>query len=660
MDLNVLGLPKAKETQLRNAGLNSVEEVSEYFPKKYIDYSRTMKINTTRNDDVCRIVATVEKVTYNPRAELLKITVKDTTAKMDMIWFHAQYPQKILTVGTQAVFAGVIKFSTYGRQMVSPLFSLNLNKFKTPLPIYKKVKGMSDDYLSKTIMTALESLPKEEYLDEYTFSSFGLFRRYLALRGLHEPPNMAVLDKSQNRIMFDDLFKFSYIMATNAEKYMVKSPIKVETFNNVKPFLESLPFSLTDGDESQLSTVRKICLKLKKGYVTNSLVQGDVGCGKTMVAILMSIVMAENGYSTAIMAPTNILAKQHYEEFCKLFNKNDDINPIFFASGMKTKERREAIEGIKDGKYNVVIGTHALLSDKITFNNLGLVIIDEEHRFGVEQRAKLTEDPVNVITMSATPIPRSLALTIYGENTDIYTIKKMPAGRMPVETTIENDIKNAYKRINEEVGKGHQAYIVCPLIDETDSEKMSGVISVNERYKEITALYPSLKVGLISGKMKQDEINQEINKFKDKIYDVLVSTTIVEVGVNVPNSTLIVISNAERFGIATLHQLRGRVGRSSFKSYCILQTPKENNERLNIMTLTTDGFVIAKKDLELRGMGDFIGTAQSGDNKAVSLMILNEDLYMKIRERISVIRKDEILKDRYDKYFELDTKEEAD
>ena len=656
MNLSALNLPKAKETQLNNSGLFNVEEVAQYFPKKYVDFSKTLKIREAKDGDDCRILVTVKSTNWNPTAKMLKISVYDETGKMDVIWFHTEYPAKILKPGIEAVIAGTVKISHWGKQMMTPLFSLNTKAFKELIPVYKKIQGMSDDYLKKTIDKSLDELPKEEYLDEKTFKEFSLMRSYAALRAIHQPPNYEVLLNAQNRMAFDTLFEFGYRMADNAEKFSKDSSISIKTANNVKPFLDTLSFPLTDGDNSQLSTVREIFKKWRKGKVTNSLVQGDVGCGKTMVAILSSIIMAENGYSTVIMAPTNILATQHFNEFSELFKDNDNINPILLVSDLKKRERDKAINGIKDGTFNVIIGTHSVLSDKIEFNNLGLLIIDEEHRFGVEQRDKILKNNTNVphsITMSATPIPRSLALTIYGENTDIYVINKMPNGRKPVKTVSTNKIEEAYKKIEEQIKLGHQAYVVCPLIDESDSDLMKGVVSVSERFEEAKKRFPKFKVGMINGKMKQKEVDEEILKFKNKEYDIIISTTIIEVGVNVPNATVIMISNAERFGLATLHQLRGRVGRSSFQSFCILQSEQEDNERIKTMVYTTDGFIIARSDLEQRGMGDFIGTAQSGDNKAVSLMLLNEDLYMNIRKRISEIMTNKTLRQRYNKYFNI-------
>lgn len=657
MDLSILNLPPAKLTQLNNANLFTIEDIANYFPRKYFDFSKTEKIKDVRDGMICRVVGEIVKVEKRKNPTMLKVKIDDKSGKqLEAIWFGTDYPSRFLEQGRQVVFAGTIKTSFWGIQMSSPYFSLNLKDYNGMLPVYKKVKGMSDEYLIKTVSKALDVAYKSEYLDMDTLAQFNLLKGYMAHRIIHQPPSIDMLLKAQNRVAFDDLFKFAYIMNTESEKHLSSTPVEIKTADKIKPFLESLPFELTDGDNSQLSTVREIFKTMKKGIVTSSLVQGDVSCGKTMVAILLSIIMAENGYKTIFMAPTTILAHQHYEEFCERFKDYSFIKPALLTASMKKKERTKVLQDIEDGLCNVLIGTHSVLSDKVHIKDLGLVVVDEEHRFGVEQRNKLIKNydyPVHSVTMSATPIPRSLALTIYGDNFNVYTIKAMPKGRVPIKTSIVNAPNEAYDKIVEEVKKGHQAYLICPLIDESNSERMEGVISVAERFEELSKYAPSLKIGMITGKMKQTEVDLEIDKFKNKVYDVIVSTTIIEVGVNIPNSTLIVISNAERFGLATLHQLRGRVGRSSFESFCVLLADKGDNDRLNAMVNTTDGFIIAKKDLELRGMGDFIGTAQSGDNKTISLMLMNENLYMLIRSHIKEIFEDKVMKNYYDKYFEI-------
>ena len=381
-----------------------------------------------------------------------------------------------------------------------------------------------------------------------------------------------------------------------------------------------------------------------------------------MIAMLLMLIMAENGYQSVLMAPTNVLAKQHYEEFTSRLSMFPFVKTAFVNGSMTKKEKTKTLEAIKNGDVNIIIGTHAVISKDVEFKNLALSIVDEEHRFGVAQRQLLKEKTENIhqVTMSATPIPRSLGLAIYGEDTDIYSITQMPAGRKKVITKIESDIDKCYSFIEREVKNGRQAYVICPLIDESTSERLEGVDSVMETYNEMQKYFSGkgVNIGVINGKMKAKEVNEEIDKFNRKDYDIIVSTTIVEVGVNVPNATVILIKNAERFGLAQLHQLRGRVGRGNYQSYCLLSTPKEDVERLSIMEQTNDGFVIAEKDLELRGMGDFIGTSQTGSFKDVMLMLANKSLYQDIKNTVYQILKDPIKTKKYE--FLLTTYEEEE
>jgi ATP-dependent DNA helicase RecG len=324
------------------------------------------------------------------------------------------------------------------------------------------------------------------------------------------------------------------------------------------------------------------------------------------------------------------------------------------TGNLKAKEKRIALEKIASGEANFIVGTHSLISDNVNFKNLGLCIVDEEHRFGVAQRdrirSKLTSG-IHTLSMSATPIPRTLGVSLYGEGTDIYTISKMPNGRKPVETTICTNVDDAYDFIHQELEAGRQAYIICPLIEESDNEKMAEIESVEKTYQNLINKYkndPLVKIAMVNGKMKQSEVTDIIQRFKNKEFNIVIATTIIEVGVNVPNSTVILIKNAERFGLAQLHQLRGRVGRGSFQSYCILNTAKEDVERLEVMTQTTNGFKIAEEDLRLRGMGDFLGTKQSGDIKNVMLMLANRELYNSIKSDVKLIFQDEL---RYNHYY---------
>lgn len=413
-----------------------------------------------------------------------------------------------------------------------------------------------------------------------------------------------------------------------------------------KQLINALPFELTEG---QRGALRMISKKMKNNERVNALIQGDVGCGKTMVAIFSLLIAVENGYQGALMCPTSVLAKQHYEEITERFS-SFGIKVAYLSGDLKVRERKKIIKAIKEGEVDIVVGTHAVLGKDVEFQSLALTIVDEEHRFGVKQRELLqlkASSGVHTISMSATPIPRSLAMTIHGDSIDVLNIKSLPKGRKPVETALITAEEDSYQRIYEEVQNGRQAYVVCPLVEESNSDILKNVESVDEAFaKAIKYFEPKgIKVGMATGKMKQQDIDAELEKFANKEYDIFISTTIIEVGVNVPNATVILIKNAERFGLAQLHQLRGRVGRGSYQSHCLLLSEKATDigrAKLETMCNTTDGFVIAEKDLELRGTGDFIGTSQSGQNKYVMLMLGNADLNESIRNEVKDILKNPI------------------
>lgn len=655
MNIDVLKMPPVKKKQFNKKGIYTIEDLLRYMPRKYYDFRTPKLIKDLIVGEFSAVIGTVEEV--KDTSKVIKATIIDEHGqKMDILWFQ-KYVIKMLNIGEKYIFCGkvaVLPFPPYRKQMTNPMFSKNVSKYMKIYPVYSKIEGMSEDYLMQKIDEALAIAPKNEYLDLDTLLEFNLVRSYEMERMIHRPKTMEDIEKAKQRMIFDELFRFSMIMnytylsKDNTTKFIMKNA------DTIKPFLDTLPFKLTDGKNSQLSTVRDIYRKMRKGIRTNSLIQGDVGCGKTMVAILLMLIAAENRYQSAMMAPTMVLAQQHYEEICKRTAHLPDINVVFLHGDMKAKERKEKLEAIKNGQANIIVGTHAVISKEVEFKNLALTIVDEEHRFGVIQRKLLqekAEQGVHHVTMSATPIPRSLALAIYGEGIDIYTIKVMPEGRKPIITTIETEIEKAYEFMYEEIKKGRQCYVVCPIIDESDSERLQNVESVEETYEQIKKFFekrPEVQIGKISGKMSSAAIEQEISKFANNEYNILVSTTIIEVGVNVPNATVMLVKNAERFGLSQLHQLRGRVGRGEHQSYCILCSNKEDVERLKIMESTTDGFKIAEADLKLRGLGDFIGTKQTGYTKAVMLMIANPELYKKISEKTRFILKNDKDLKKYD------------
>ena len=458
------------------------------------------------------------------------------------------------------------------------------------------------------------------------------------VRMAHAPQDETDIMLSRRRRAVDVLYPFCYGLEVKKAEAAKVSPFRIkDAAAVVKKAQNELPFALT---EDQNKAVRHVLEEMQLGNRVDALVQGDVGCGKTVVAQIAALGMAMNGYQCAVMCPTLVLAGQHYDDFTNFLAKFG-YTVVSLHGGMKVREEKAALAKIASGEANVVVGTHSIFSDKVKFKKLGLTIVDEEHRFGVEQREGLKQkakEGVHNISMSATPIPRTLATTLYGEGTEIVNIHTMPAGRKPVKTIVWSNENTCMESVYKQIKQGHQCYVICPLIEDSDADTLAGVESVEttaQNLKAWFAKYPGVRIEAISGDMKAKDVQAGIDKFAAGSADILISTTIVEVGVNVPNSTVIVIKNAERFGLAQLHQLRGRVGRSSFQSYCVLLSQDKENERLQTMAATTDGFKIAEKDLELRGTGQILGVKQSGKDMYMETMLKYPKLYKEIRTQAS-------------------------
>lgn len=659
MDLKALGFQQRKLNQFAKKEIYTVEDLAKYFPRKYHDFRFPKKIDHLIHGEFVSVVGKIKEIKTHPKFVQAKVSDGSSSRYLYVTWFHQPYVAKMLVEGIDMMFCGKITIDeTYGtRKMNTPLFfSKDLQKYAKIMPIYSKIAGMSDEYLQRAIDKALASSYMDETLESSVLRKFKLMKRPQAYRTIHQPKNEEELKKAQERFVFDDLFEFAMQMERMRQEQSLDSPFVMHTCKSIFAFLEKLPFSLTDG---QNQVLRHSFLKMREGKRLNALVQGDVGCGKTIVAIILMMIAKENGYQSALMAPTNVLAKQHYEEL--LERAEGSGTRIAFLSGeTKAREKKKILQGLKSGEIHMVVGTHALLSKDVEFRNLALTVVDEEHRFGVKQRNALREKAkkgVHHVSMSATPIPRSLALALYGEEIDVLTIKTRPKGRQPVLTLIRNNEEKIYEGIYKEIKRGRQAYIVCPLIEDSDADTLQDVDSVESTYKKVTKYfkkYPEVRISMITGKMKPEEIEEEIGKFSRHETDILISTTIIEVGVNVQNASTIIIKNAERFGLAQLHQLRGRVGRGVYKSYCVLLSEHKDNQKLQAMCETTDGFKIAEKDLEIRGTGDFIGTKQTGQNKYVMLMLSNRSLYEEILKEVREIFKDPVRIHHYDYLYNLD------
>lgn len=651
MDLEILNIPKQKINQLKKAGILCIEDLVKYFPRKYYDFRNPVPIKNIKDGEICAVIGTLGEIKESNNVIYAKV-VDDDGYFCYAYWFNQKYISKILKTGEKYILCGrtQIDKNYYNLKKIFPImFDTNISKLKKVIPVYKKVKGMSDEYLQESIAQALNLISIEDYLEDEIIREFDLIGEYDAFRKIHRPLSPDDIEKAKERFVFDDLFVFNFQLKNLYKKTNTNTIYPIKSSNFWTPLYKSLPFDLTEDQKKSLKTMY---YTMKQGKRINALIQGDVGTGKTIIAIFMMVLAAENGYQSCMMAPTEVLARQHYEEIVARL-KDLPFSVGYLSGNITAKEKEKTLEKIKSGEIHIVVGTHAVIQDGIDFNKLGLLIVDEQHRFGVIQREKLLEKYNNPhsIVMSATPIPRTLSMALYGDSIQVLTIKTKPQGRKEIITKkMNNDDIQVNEFMYQQIKQGRQCYVVCPLIEDSDSERMSEVESVNTVYDKLVKYfkkYPEVKISLISGKMKQKDIDEEIKKFVNKEIDILVSTTIIEVGVNVPNATVMVIKNAERFGLAQLHQLRGRVGRSSYQSYCILQTPKENDAKVEIMCSTTDGFEIAKKDLELRGPGEFLGIKQSGQNKYVMLMLAYPELYEKISKLNDRIYSDPIRYARY-------------
>lgn len=666
MDLTFLGCRKDKIEQLNNKNIFSLEDLVKWLPRTYHDFRIPKTVREIKDGEILSMHLMVYKIEEKPTSRGTNmVIVKCKDANSDLIsinYFNATYVLKNLRQGESYLFCGKVSLNLFaGREywtMTNPFrFSQDIQSLKRIFPVYKKVKGMSDDFLINAIQQAVVLIDKDDYLEHSLQKDFGLLSYSDAISEIHAPMNPEGIENAKRRYLFDDLFFFNFNLR---EKYLAEartSEYRFRTYPTVRKYLATLPFQLTEGQNDAL---RKIGQAAKEGRRVNALVSGDVGSGKTEVAKLSMLMAYDSGYQSVMMAPTNVLAKQHYADLVKSFEPLG-IKVAFLAGDTKVSEKKKLYKAIESGEIHMVIGTSAVISKEVVYDKLALTVVDEEHRFGVVQREALKEkamEGVHCVSMSATPIPRTLAMSLYGDSIDVLTINSMPLGRKPIQTfEMDNDDDvNAF--LAQEIQKGHQAYVVCPLIEESDNEKIADVESVEVAYKKLCNYFDKLniKVSMVSGKMKQAEIDEALADFAANKSQILVSTTIIEVGVNIPNTTVICLKNAERFGLAQMHQLRGRVGRNSLQSYCILQLGTRTEiaiKKAETMCTTNDGYVIAQKDLELRGTGDFIGTSQSGENKYVMLMLANPDLNAKIKESIKSIFDDKERKALYVKKMAL-------
>lgn len=610
----VKNIGDSRTKQLNKMGIETVEDLIEYFPRDYKDRTEIVSIAEVNEGDSVNIRARVQvkpEFTRIRALAIVKVRLADDTGIIEAVWFNQPYMKNSLLAGNEYIFTGKVN-KKYGRlQLENPAFelynedSLNVGRI---VPVYTLPKRMSQKTFRQAISSVINETEIQEFMPEYIMKEYNLCNRDFAIKNIHFPNDNESFFMARNRLVFEELLLLQLrLLQLKGNVTNKKSSINIRDFDT-KEIRRKLGFKLTKAQER---VIGEITDDYKNGYVMNRLIQGDVGSGKTAVAMIAAHIIINNGYQVVLMAPTDVLANQHFKSFSKIFSDCQ-----LLTSGMKKKEKDIAYERIADGSAKMIIGTHALIQDKVVYSKLGLVITDEQHRFGVNQRQMLSAkgDNPHVMVMTATPIPRTLALILYGD-LDISIIDELPPGRQKIDTFAVNHTyyERLYAFIKKECAKGRQVYVICPMIEENDKMELRSVLSYTDELRN-QKLY-GLKVECVHGKMKNDEKQAVMNEFAIGNVDVLVSTTVIEVGINVPNATLMIIENAERFGLAALHQLRGRVGRGGEKSYCVLVSDAKNKvskERLNIMCKTNDGFVISEKDLKLRGPGDFFGTRQHG------------------------------------------------
>lgn len=623
--------------KLNKLNIFTAQDLMMYFPKKHVDYSSRTLIKNLEEGQSTTVFGYVKSVSaFNTKKNLavIKVVIGDESGRFELSFFQngankyllertkAQFP-----VNAAIMISGMVKRNAYDNRLTmdKPTYSImngeflenpnsNLNLARI-VPIYTVCEGLNIKTLRKAIFNAIE-LYKDEIVNvvpDEIRQRLGILDKKIAVKQIHFPESNDMLEHARFSLIFEELFLIQLKLIRLREATAKNTPsyaLKVHKDGLVQQFIKDLPFELTSG---QKQAVNEILNDMNSDAPMQRLLQGDVGSGKTVVATIMLLAAIENGYQGALMAPTEILAQQHYNNLVEWLTPMGLSVGLFLGShGKKLRQKFET--DLKNGQTHIAVGTHALIQENVEFKNLGAIVVDEQHRFGVKQRNVLKKKSQNpqILTMTATPIPRTLALTVHGD-LDLTVINELPKGRKPIKTMLTGSHQQVWKLIREEVDAGRQAYIVYPLIDE--SETLSAKAATIEAEKLQTEVFPKYKIGLLHGKLKNDEKETVMKEFKEGKYNILVSTTVVEVGVDVPNATIMVIENAERFGLSQLHQLRGRVGRNSLQSYCVLITSsrsQETLERLSIMTETNDGFVIAEKDLQLRGPGEFLGTRQSG------------------------------------------------
>ncbi len=655
---NLKGVGPKTSGLFEKLNINTIDELLRFYPRNYLTYEKTCDIENATAGERVAIKATIN--TYVDIKKIRKLTlvtcmVKDSTGQVKLVWYNSPFLKQVFHIGQTYIFVGNLTIRNNQYTMEHPEYytvEQYENMKMTMQPIYPLTMGLSNKTVTKSVKAALPLVDEiEDNIPQSIIDKYSLMPLSSAIKGVHFPENFESMLECRNRLVFDEFFMFLVKMALIREHTVKESNnFVINDFTETDRFISNMPFELTKGQKTAVEDIRKDLAGLT---VMNRLIQGDVGSGKTAVAEIAILSTVKNGYQAAFMAPTEVLAKQHYDNLIRDY-KDYDVSVELLVGSTKLSEKRRIYEKLLNGDIDVLVGTHALIQDKVVYNNLALVITDEQHRFGVRQREKLSKkgkEP-HVLVMSATPIPRTLAIIMYGD-LDISIIKDMPANRKPIKNCVVGPKyrPTAYKFMKEQIDEGHQIYIICPMVEASENVEAENVIEYQERLKDYFS--PEINITYLHGKMSADEKNEIMENFIEKKIDILISTTVIEVGINNPNATVMMIENAERFGLAQLHQLRGRVGRGDFQSYCIMLCSSDNKDalkRLDILNKSNDGFFIANEDLKLRGPGDFFGVRQSGEMLFMLGDIYNNaDILKKASDAVTYLQKEsfplEILSD---------------
>ena len=617
----VKGIGPKKAAKLNKLNIFTIKDLLYYFPRAYEDRSNVKKIYQLEHDEkACTkgIISDIKTHEARNKIKVTKFIIRDESGFLSLVFFNQEYLTKVFKKGDSVIAYGKVKKEGGFLEMNSPQIEHFTNAPTSTcklIPVYPLTYGVTSKDIISTIKSIYtnEKVIIQEYLPQEIINKYKLCSIDFAVKNLHMPQDKQSLKISLYRMIFEEFLILQIGLFYFKSGIDDSEGIKFEKKEKLNDIIKSLPFNLTNAQNRALSEVIE---DMTSDNVMNRLVQGDVGSGKTIVAVLVLALSVLNGYQGALMAPTEILARQHYISLNETLSPFD-IKVDLLVGSLTKKQKEKVLERIKNHEVDILIGTHALIEDNVEFNNLGIVVTDEQHRFGVRQRAKLSSKGSNpdILVMTATPIPRTLALILYGD-LDISIIDELPPGRQPIDTRAFESKKRDFiytNFIRDEITKGRQVYVVCPLVEESEAIEAKAAEDLRDELKE--KYFSDLNVEVLHGKMKPSLKDKIMNDFKNNKIQILVSTTVIEVGVNVPNATLMIIENAERFGLAQLHQLRGRVGRGSHKSHCILIYSSKTNvckERMEIMEETNDGFRISEKDLEIRGPGEFFGTRQHG------------------------------------------------